>query len=77
MAFFALDEADKKYHEVQDGLPNGLFEGRWWWVPLLALGAAIIAESFSYRTAIVESNKSRRQAEVTRLIRSAKASGLP
>ena len=39
--------------------PNVLLEGRWWWVPLVVLGAAIIAESFSFRTAIVESNKVR------------------
>ena len=27
------------------GEPNGLLDGRWWWVPLVVLGAAIIAES--------------------------------
>ena len=41
------------------------------------LGAAIIAESFSFRTAIVESNKSRGQQSWKRFIRSAKAPELP
>ena len=57
--------------------PNGLLEGRWWWVPLVVLVAAIIAESFSFRTAIVESNKTRGRQSWTRFIRSAKAPELP
>ena len=42
---FALYEAYHKYEEVHAGEPNGLLEGRWWWVPLVVLTAAIIAES--------------------------------
>src|SRR5829696_1868297 len=56
---FALYEAYHKYEEVHSGAPNELLEGRWWWVPLVVLTVAIIAESFSFRTAIKESNKVR------------------
>jgi cation diffusion facilitator family transporter len=74
---FALYEAYHKYHEVHEGLPNELIEGRWWWVPLVVLGASIIAEGFSFRTAIRESNKTRGKQRWTRFIRSAKAPELP
>ena len=74
---FALYEAYHKWHEVHEGKPNGLLDGRWWWVPLVVLGAAIIAESFSFRTAIVESNKTRGRQSWKKFIRSAKAPELP
>ncbi|HEV2927582.1 MAG TPA: cation diffusion facilitator family transporter [Propionibacteriaceae bacterium] len=74
---FALYEAYHKYEEVHAGEPNGLLEGRWWWVPLVVLGAAIVAESFSFRTAIVESNKVRGMQSWSKFIRTAKAPELP
>jgi cation diffusion facilitator family transporter len=74
---FALYEAYHKYHEVHAGEPNLLLEGRWWWVPVVVLGAAIIAESLSFRTAIMESNKVRGKQNWSRFIRSAKAPELP
>ena len=74
---FALYEAYHKWHEVHEGKPNGLLEGRWWWVPLVVLVVAIVAESFSFRTAIVESNKTRGRQSWKRFIRSAKAPELP
>jgi cation diffusion facilitator family transporter len=74
---FALYEAYHKYEEVHSGAPNELLEGRWWWVPLLVLTAAIVAESFSFRTAIVESNRTRGTRGWARFIRSAKAPELP
>jgi cation diffusion facilitator family transporter len=74
---FAFYEAYHKYHEVHAGAPNELIEGRWWWVPLVVLGAAIVAEGFSFRTAIRESNKSRGKQRWVRFIRSAKAPELP
>ena len=74
---FALYEAYHKYHEVHTGAPNELLEGSWWWVPLLVLGAAIVAESFSFRTAIVESYRTRGRQKWSRFIRSAKAPELP
>ena len=74
---FALYEAYHKYEEVHSGAPNELLEGRWWWVPLVVLTAAIIAETFSFRTAIVESNKVRGRQSWSRFIRRAKAPELP
>jgi cation diffusion facilitator family transporter len=74
---FALYEAYHKYEEVHSGAPNELIEGRWWWVPLLVLGVAIVAESFSFRTAIHESNKSRGKQSWGKFIKSAKAPELP
>src|SRR5829696_7110561 len=74
---FALYEAYHKYEEVHSGAPNELLEGRWWWVPLVVLTVAIIAESFSFRTAIKESNKVRGMQSWSRFIRRAKAPELP
>ena len=74
---FALYEAYHKYEEVHAGEPNELLEGRWWWVPLVVLTAAIVAETFSFRTAIVESNKVRGRQSWNKFIRSAKAPELP
>jgi cation diffusion facilitator family transporter len=74
---FALYEAYHKYEEVHAHEPNELLEGPWWWVPLIVLTAAIIAETFSFRTAIVESNKVRGKQSWSRFIRSAKAPELP
>jgi cation diffusion facilitator family transporter len=74
---FALYEAFHKYEEIHAGAPNELLEGPWWWVPLVVLVAAIVAESFSFRTAIIESNKARGRQRFGRFIRSAKAPELP
>ena len=74
---FALYEAYHKFHEVHTGQPNELSTSRWWWVPIVILVAAIIAEGLSFRTAIRESNKTRGQQPWLRFIRSAKAPELP
>jgi cation diffusion facilitator family transporter len=74
---FALYEAYHKWHEIQEGHPNELLESRWWWVPVVILLAAIAAESFSFRTAIVESNKTRGRQTWSKYIRAAKAPELP
>jgi cation diffusion facilitator family transporter len=74
---FALYEAYHKYEEIHEGHPNELLESDWWWVPLLVLGAAIVMESLSFRTAIVESNKVRGDRSWARFIRGAKAPELP
>jgi cation diffusion facilitator family transporter len=74
---FALYEAYHKWHEMALGHPDSLLESRWWWVPLVILTAAIVAEGMSFRTAIRESNKTRGQQRWTKFIRSAKAPELP
>ncbi|KAD3515431.1 cation diffusion facilitator family transporter [Arthrobacter yangruifuii] len=68
---FALYEA---YHKYQDPHP---IEGRWWWVPLAVLVGAILAEGYSFRTAIRESNRTRGTQSWVQFVRTAKAPELP
>lgn len=68
---FALYEA---WHKWQHPEP---IEGRWWWVPLLVLVVAIGLESYSFRTAIRESNRTRGNQGWVGFIRTAKAPELP
>jgi len=75
---FALYEAYHKWHEVREHPGDlGQLDGRWWWVPLLVLGVAIVMESFSFRTAIHEANKDRGKTSWVDYIRRAKAPELP
>jgi cation diffusion facilitator family transporter len=74
---FALYEAYHKWQEIREGIPSQLLASRWWWVPLVILVLAIIAESLSFRTAIVEANKTRGKQPWSRFIRAAKAPELP
>ena len=75
---FALYEAYHKWHEVHDHPGDlGELDGRWWWVPLVVLVAAIVMESFSFRTAIRESNQVRGDASWVQFVRRAKAPELP
>lgn len=68
---FALYEAwDKIQH------PHAI-EGDFWWVPLAVLVGAIIAESFSFRTAIIESNHVRGNQGWVHFVRNAKQPELP
>ena len=68
---FALYEA---WHKFQDPEP---ITGTWWWVPIAVLLVAIVLESFSFRTAIVESNHVRGKRSWVGFIRTAKAPELP
>lgn len=75
---FALYEAYHKYQELADGHgEGGLLDSRWKYVPLYVLGFAIILESFSFRTAIVESNKVRGDKGWWEFIRRERAPELP
>ena len=76
---FALYEAYHKYHELSGGhgSEESLLTSRWWWVPLAVLSGAIVMEAFSFRTAIVESNKVRGDASWVHFVRRAKAPELP
>ena len=68
---FALYEAYEKFHD-----PHGI-EGPFWWVPLAVLVGAIIAEGFSFRTAIHEANHLRGRQGWVRFVRNAKQPELP
>lgn len=74
---FALYEAYHKFEEIQAGHGNELLESQWWWVPIVILVAAIVAESLSFRTAIRESSKTKGRQTWGRFIRSAKSPELP
>ncbi len=78
---FALYEAWHKLQEVLHPEPGhdgeSLLTSPWWWVPVVILGAAIIAESLSLRTAIKESNPVRGNQSWWRFIKTAKAPELP
>jgi len=74
---FAIYEALHKYEEVIAGHPNELLEGPWWWVPLVVLLLAMVAESFSLRTAIRESNHVRGKQSWRRFVQTARSPELP
>ncbi|HSE54939.1 MAG TPA: cation diffusion facilitator family transporter, partial [Nocardioidaceae bacterium] len=75
---FALYEAYHKYHELQAGAHGeSLLTSRWWWVPLAVLTGAIVMETFSFRTAIIESNKVRGNTSWVGFVRRAKSPELP
>jgi cation diffusion facilitator family transporter len=74
---FALYEAFHKYEEVASGHPNELLESQWWWVPVAVLLFAILAEGFSFRTAIRESVPLKGTKSWPQFIRSAKSPDLP
>jgi cation diffusion facilitator family transporter len=67
---FALYEA---YHKWQD--PHGI--DSWQWVPIAVLVASIGLESFSFRTAIVESLRHKGSRSWVGFVRTAKAPELP
>ncbi len=67
---FALYEG---WHKIHD--PHGI--DNWKWVPVVVLVAAIIMETFSFRTAIVEANKVRGPVSWSRFIRNARSPELP
>jgi cation diffusion facilitator family transporter len=67
---FALYEA---WHKFQD--PHGI--DKWQWVPVTVLVIAIILESFSFRTAIKESNLVRGKTSWVQFVRRARAPELP
>ena len=72
---FALYEAYHKFHEIKSGHHEDA--GKWWWVPLAVLGMSIVLESFSFRTAIIETNKVKGDASYQRFVRRAKQPELP
>jgi cation diffusion facilitator family transporter len=74
---FALYEAYHKWHEVHEGHESELLTSQWRWLPIVVLIVAIAMESASFRTAIVESNRSRGSVGWVEFVRRAKAPELP
>ncbi|MEE6257270.1 cation diffusion facilitator family transporter [Plantactinospora sonchi] len=72
---FALYEAYHKYHEQHEDGPHGIES--WPWLPVTVLIIAILLESYSFRTAIKESNAIRGKASWSQFVRRAKAPELP
>ncbi len=73
---FALYEAYHKYDEIHSGHSEAV--GGWKsLVPVFVLVAAITMESFSLRTAVMETNKIRGDASFAKFIRRAKSPELP
>jgi cation diffusion facilitator family transporter len=68
---FALFEAWEKLSE-----PHPI-EGRWWWVPLAVLGAAIVMEGLSFRTAVREANHVRGDRGYLQYVRESRAPEIP
>jgi cation diffusion facilitator family transporter len=73
---FALYEAYHKWHEVHDGHAE-LADGWQQYVPIAVLVVAIALEGFSFRTAIVETDRIRGSASYPEFIRRAKQPELP
>jgi cation diffusion facilitator family transporter len=74
---FALYEAFHKYEQVHAGHEDRLLTGGLGWVPILVLSLAIVMESFSFRTAIRESNHDRGRQSWVQFVRTSKAPELP
>ena len=72
---FALYEARHKYLEIRSGHHED--PGQWWWVPLAVLSIAIVLETLSFRTAIIETNKVRGGASYKDFVRHSKQPELP
>jgi cation diffusion facilitator family transporter len=74
---FALYEAYHKWHDVHAGHENELLTSQWKWVPIVVLVLAIAMEGYSFRTAIVESNRIRGRVGWVQFVRRARAPELP
>jgi cation diffusion facilitator family transporter len=65
------------YEGVHKWLHPEPITGRWWWVPLLVLVVSIGLEGYSFRTAIVESDRTRGAQSWPQFVRTAKSPELP
>jgi cation diffusion facilitator family transporter len=73
---FALYEAYHKWHEIHSGHAE-IVDGWKSYVPVVVLLVAICLESFSLRTAVIETNKVRGKVSFPQFIRRAKSPELP
>ncbi len=75
---FALYEAYHKLELLRSGEhADDLLNSAWWWVPIAVLLVAVLAEGFSFRTALAESRPSKGKQSWLRFIQTAKAPELP
>ncbi|TXJ04615.1 MAG: cation diffusion facilitator family transporter [Aeromicrobium sp.] len=74
---YSLYEAYHKFHEIQLGHGMDVFDSKWRYVPVVVLVIAIVLESLSFRTAIIEGNKDRGKKGWWAYIKEAKAPELP
>jgi len=75
---FALYESFNKLQAVRAGHPDELVESRWWWVAILVILGAMVAESLSLRTGIREANMVRRPGQSwVRFVRETRSPELP
>jgi cation diffusion facilitator family transporter len=65
------------YEGVHKWQHPGPIEGQWWWVPLAVLVVAIGLEAYSFRTAMVESDRTRGERSWVEYVRTAKSPELP
>ncbi|MGD9961472.1 cation diffusion facilitator family transporter [Nocardioides sp.] len=72
---YALYEAYHKAHEIRTGHHEDA--GEWWWVPIAVLCIAIVLETLSFRTAIIETDKVRGDASYAHFIKHSKQPELP
>ncbi|HWS37331.1 MAG TPA: cation diffusion facilitator family transporter [Actinoplanes sp.] len=73
---FALYEGYHKFHESLEDEHGGAITS-WHWVPVVVLVVAICLESYSFYTAITESNHTRGDTSWVDFVRRAKAPELP
>jgi cation diffusion facilitator family transporter len=72
---FALYEAYHKFDEIRSGHHED--PGTWWWVPLAVLSIAIVLETLSFRTAIIETKKVKGELSYWQFVKSSKKPELP
>ena len=76
---FALYEAWHKFQDLSDPAhaEESILNSQWWWVPLVVLVLAMIAEGASLRTALKEVGKIKGEQSWFGFVRSSKAPELP
>jgi len=74
---FACYEAFKKFEEVRAGHASELLTSPWWWVPVVVLVAAVVAESLSLRTAVREARPAKGKQGWVRFVRGTRSPELP
>ena len=75
---FALYESFSKFQAVRAGHPDELVESRWWWVAIIVILGAMVAESLSLRTGVHEANLVRRPGQSwVRFVKETRSPELP